>query len=164
VTGDTLTLPAVASSVPEARRFVRDALHALAAAGACDDAETLVSELATNAVLHARTEYTITVARTDGTVRVRVHDMSAVLPRQRTYGADSTTGRGIRLIASIAQDWGVEAEGEGKAVWFELPVEGRHAAIPSWDDEIDVEALLDSFDDDTAGTDGDAPSALALAA
>lgn len=58
-----LTLPAAPSSVPAARRFVRDALHRLGAAAAVDDAQALVSELATNAVIHARTAFTAAAAR-----------------------------------------------------------------------------------------------------
>jgi anti-sigma regulatory factor (Ser/Thr protein kinase) len=137
--------------VPEARRFVRDTLNALGAAGACDDAETLVSELATNAVLHAKTEFTIHVTRTDGTVRIRVHDLSTVLPRQRSYGLDSTTGRGIRLIMALAADWGVDRQGAGKAVWFELPADGASADNGSDDSRTDVETLLTRYDNDAAG-------------
>ena len=150
MTADTLTLSAVAESVPRARRFVRQRIIDLGAGGASDDAETLVSELATNAVLHARTDYTITVSRTNGTIRVRVFDLSTVLPRERHYGPDSTTGRGIRLIASLALHWGVEPEGGGKAVWFELGIDGGRSAARDWDDaEIDVDQLLATFDDVT---------------
>jgi anti-sigma regulatory factor (Ser/Thr protein kinase) len=60
VTTSQLTFPAEVSSVPAARRFARDSLIALGAAGACDDAEMLVCERATNAVLHARTSFTVT--------------------------------------------------------------------------------------------------------
>lgn len=142
------TLPPVALSVPEARRFVREALARLGAAGACDDAETLVSELATNAVLHARTPFTVEVSRDGATVRVCVLDLSPKEPRARAYGTGSTTGRGIRLIASVASDWGVEPQGRGKTVWFEVPAGGGLTAVPAWeDDDVDAEALLASFGD-----------------
>ena len=145
---DVVTLPAVAESVPDARRFIRRCLIEFDAEGAVDDAETLVSELATNAVLHAKTDFTIAVSRTNGTIHVRVHDLSAVLPRERHYGPDATTGRGIRLIAALALLWGVEPEGQGKAVWFELDAGGSSALTPGWDDAtVDVDALLDSYDD-----------------
>lgn len=164
MTADSLTLTAVAESVPKARRFVRQCILDLGADGASDDAETLVSELATNAVLHARTDYTISVSRSDATVRVRVFDMSSVLPRERHYGPDSTTGRGIRLIASIALHWGVEPEADGKAVWFELGIDGARSDAQDWDEaEIDVDQLLAGYDDDVAGA-GAAPAALAMAA
>lgn len=165
MTVDSRTLPAAADSVPKARRFVRERVLALGAHGACDDAETLVSELATNAVLHAKTDYTITISRTGDTIRVRVFDLSTVLPRERHYGPDSTTGRGIRLIASLATDWGVEPEGAGKAVWFELPVDGTNPNTLRADTaDLDVEQLLGVYDDvDDGRTDVRAQS-MAMAA
>lgn len=151
---DVTILPAEPASVPAARRCVRDALAGLGADGAAEDAQTLVSELATNAVLHARTPFTLQVVRRDDVVQVRVADRSAVLPRQRSYGPESTTGRGMRLIASIATAWGIDSEGGGKVVWFELPAEGRTTAVPPWDDEtMDVDALIASFDDADGGSD-----------
>src|SRR3954463_11783393 len=126
-----VTLPAVTDSVSAARRFVRGALSDLDAAGACDDVVTLVSELATNAVIHARTPYTIVVSRDGDTVRVGVHDLSAVIPRRRAYGLDATTGRGLRLVASMSSDWGIEAQSGGKVVWFEVPCEGVRTS-PEW--------------------------------
>jgi len=69
-----MTLPGRTDSVPAARRFVMDALMTLDAAGACDEAVALVSELATNAVIHARTAYTIAVTRNGDTVSVGVYD------------------------------------------------------------------------------------------
>jgi len=160
VSADSLTLPAQAESVCKARRFVRQRLLELSAEAATDDAETLVSELATNAVLHARTEYTIRVTRSNGMIRVRVHDLSAVLPRQRHYGTDSTTGRGIRLVTALAVDWGVDPEDPGKAIWFDLAADGGADAI-SWG-ESEIDALLDAFDDGREGP--SAPGTLAMAA
>jgi anti-sigma regulatory factor (Ser/Thr protein kinase) len=163
VTVEILTLPALAHTVPEARRFVRRALLSLDADGACDDAEALVSELATNAVLHAQTEYTIQVTREGSTVRVRVHDRSAVLPRQRAYGSDATTGRGLRLVASIASAWGCQRDRVGKALWFDLPAQGSTSSVPTWGDEMDVNALLATLaDEDDHGQ--EAPAAWAMAA
>lgn len=132
----------------------------LDAAGACDDAEALVSELATNAVLHARTTYSVSVDRLNGTIRVGVHDASPALPRQRSYGSTATTGRGLRLLGSIASSWGVDQDASGKSVWFELPVQGSSSAFEPWDlDDPDLEGLLATFDDD-AGP-GAVPQALA---
>jgi anti-sigma regulatory factor (Ser/Thr protein kinase) len=146
----TRTLPARTASVPSARRFVMQALTDLGAEGACDDVVALVSELATNAVIHARTSYTIVVSREGDTVRVGVHDLSPVIPRRRAYGMDATTGRGLRLVASMSSAWGIEAESEGKVVWFEVRLEGDRA-IPEWYADLDVEALLSAFGDGDFG-------------
>jgi anti-sigma regulatory factor (Ser/Thr protein kinase) len=147
----TLTLPASTESVPAARRFVTEALTDLGAAGACDDAVALVCELATNAVIHARTSYTIAVSRDGDAVRVGVHDLSAVMPRRRSYGLDATTGRGLRLVASMSSDWGIEAESAGKVVWFEMPCEGGDRTPPEWYADVDVEALLSAFGEGELG-------------
>jgi anti-sigma regulatory factor (Ser/Thr protein kinase) len=144
-----VTLPAVTDSVSAARRFAFQALRNLDAVGACDDAVTLVSELATNAVIHARTPYTIAVSRDGDTVRVGVHDFSAVIPRRRAYGLDATTGRGLRLVATLASNWGIDAETPGKVVWFEVPCEGSQNPA-AWYADVDVEALLTAFDDGDA--------------
>jgi hypothetical protein len=143
----SLTLPAVTESVRTARRFVMKVLTDLDAPGACDDAVALVSELATNAVIHAQTAYTIVVSRDAGTVRVVVHDLSAVIPRLRVYGSNATTGRGLRLVATISTVWGIAPEPAGKAVWFEVGCEsGRE--VPAWDPDVDVDASLHAYDDD----------------
>jgi anti-sigma regulatory factor (Ser/Thr protein kinase) len=119
-----LTLSAAPESVSSARRFVRTALTDLDAPEACDDAVALVSELATNAVIHARTVYTIVVSRDANSARVGVHDLSTVVPRQRASGSDALTGRGLRLVASISSDWGVDLVTRGKGVWFTVSCAG----------------------------------------
>ena len=155
----SVTLPADAVSVPAARRFVRERLVELGAAGACDDAEALVSELATNAVLHARTPFTVEVSRQGETVRVRVLDASPAPPRVRDYGPDSTTGRGMRLVAALSSDWGMESHSGEKAVWFELPAAGSTASVDGWHEDADLESLLERFGE--VGPSGSEPVARA---
>lgn len=112
----------------------------------------LASELATNAVLHARTPFTVEVSRDGLTARICVLDLSPARPRIRDYGTEATTGRGMRLVASIAADWGVEPQGRGKTVWFALPVAGSAAPVLAWEDgDIDVDALLAGFGDEDSG-------------
>ena len=90
----------------------------------CDDAiadaELLVSELVTNAVLHARSETRVTIQRDGSTVRISVYDTSRARPRLRQLGPESVTGRGLLLVDRIARRWGVEPEDDGKSVWFEI--------------------------------------------
>ena len=118
----SIELPVERSAASRARRFTRDVLTRLGVAdGVVDDAELLVSELVTNAVLHARSESRIDVERADGSVRVTVYDNSPALPRLRNYGADAVTGRGLLLVDRLAREWGVEKIAEkGKGIWFEL--------------------------------------------
>jgi anti-sigma regulatory factor (Ser/Thr protein kinase) len=152
-----VTLPAVTESVPAARRFVMNALQGMDAADVCDDVVALVSEVATNAVIHARTPFTIVVRREEDTVRVRVHDRSAVIPRRRAYGLDATTGRGLRLVDTMSSDWGIEPETGGKVVWFDVGCDGDRTPL-EWYADVDVDALLDAFDDgDLVGSSRTAP-------
>lgn len=108
-----------------ARRFVRRFLAARHVH--CDDdaVELLVSEMVTNAVLHASGEITVYVAATSDNLRVEVHDRSPRLPRQRRHADDAATGRGLDLVSTLAARWGARTlHGVGeerKVVWFEVP-------------------------------------------
>lgn len=110
------------ASVGESRSFVRGVLGAWGLPGLCDDAVLLVSELTSNAVLHARTPMTLTVSWRRGTnrVRVTVHDESRVPPSLRDHDVNATTGRGMQIVAAVAHASGVVPSATGKDVWFEL--------------------------------------------
>lgn len=81
----------VAESVRQARRFVIDTLAGWGS-DAGDDASLLVSELATNAVIHAGTDYTVTITMTAEVLRVSVADGSAASARRCRYGDLAATG------------------------------------------------------------------------
>lgn len=89
-----------------------------------DTCVLLVSELATNAVLHARTPFTVSIARHDG-VRVEVCDDDPTMPHVREYSIDAASGRGLQLLSSLANSFGTRTVDGGKAVWFELAWNGR---------------------------------------
>ena len=120
----TLLLPPEPSSPGRARDFVAAALEAWGTAELREQARLLTSELVTNAVMHARTDVTVTVIRDDArqAVRVTVADGSEVPPRRRPYGALATTGRGIAMVAKAAKNFGIDVRPGGKTVWFELPI------------------------------------------
>jgi anti-sigma regulatory factor (Ser/Thr protein kinase) len=119
---ERLDLAGDVTSVGEARTLVRDSLQRWHLDGLSDTAALLLSELATNAVLHARSAYTVTVERRPDAVRVTVHDRSPVAPARRRHGLRAATGRGLALVETLAHDWGsCDSElGLAKAVWFEL--------------------------------------------
>jgi anti-sigma regulatory factor (Ser/Thr protein kinase) len=133
---NVLDLPPTTDSVPMARRFVRSRLVDGAADGSVDlDAATLlVSEVVTNAILHARTTVTLTVDVADEVVRITVRDGSPVPPRLHAFAPTSATGRGLLLLDRLARRWGVDADPVtgGKAVWFEVgePTESGWGDIP----------------------------------
>ncbi|WP_351234029.1 ATP-binding protein [Streptomyces sp. NPDC002133] len=93
-----------------------------------DTAVLLVSELVANACRHARVppgrEVWTRCELRDGTLRVEVSDASDVLPRPREAAPDDESGRGLALVAALADAWGAHprACGFGKTVWFEMSV------------------------------------------
>lgn len=115
-----LALDPVPASAAAARRVVGDTL----AQWGCDDlaeaGRLLVSELVTNAVLHARTAMTVVLRLRPNGVRIEVHDASPVAPVLRNYEDGAMTGRGLALVAELSARWGVDRDGGGKSVWFEL--------------------------------------------
>ena len=129
-----LELPPTTDSVPVARRFVREAL-----AGTSADVETallLVSEVATNAVLHARSPFRITIVDGTDPVRIEIYDGSPVPPRMHAFSATSGTGRGLRMLDQLAHSWGVLANGAGKVVWFEIADPSEQSWAPFVVDEL----------------------------
>lgn len=84
-----------------------------------DDALLGVSELVTNACLHARSALTVDViADGDGEVRIEVSDESTLIPQMRPGEPWATTGRGLGLLQALGR-WGVNgASSSGKIIWF----------------------------------------------
>ena len=116
-----IDLPPVASSVPLARRLVRDVLRTWNAPQDRADAELLITELVANVVDHAGGDVlTLELALGGAWLRIGVVDGSAIRPVVREMSHQSERGRGIRLVAEIADRWGAEDHRDGKRVWFEL--------------------------------------------
>ena len=139
-----VTLPGEARSVPTARRFVESILQAWAQPEHGWTAALVVSELAGNCALHARTPFTVRVALSGDRVRLEVSDGSRQPLTVRGYGPESATGRGLRLVDELASGWGVDArpEGqEGKTVWVDLPSGGGSGGVEDdepLDDDLDA--------------------------
>jgi len=115
-------LPGEPSSVRQARSLVRGALSSWHLEGLVTDAVLMVSELATNAVLHARSSFAVEAARVGPVVRVTVYDCSPTAPMPRLHSTTAGTGRGLAMVAELADSWGT-GRGEPpytKGVWFEV--------------------------------------------
>ncbi len=107
--------------VPEARRALRELLRHWGKPGRSEIAELLTSELVTNALVHTDHDAVLTATVSPRGLRVEVRDFVGRRPRLRVPNADDGThGRGLVLVESLADAWGVRAHGVGKAVWFEL--------------------------------------------
>ncbi len=115
--------PPASRSVPEARRRVSATLADWGLDGLADTVVLLVSEIVTNAVLHARTDLTVSVSEEGTGVRVSVADGSPLPPALRRHSATSTTGRGIQLLDMLADSWHAESSAQGKVVWFTVTSE-----------------------------------------
>jgi anti-sigma regulatory factor (Ser/Thr protein kinase) len=103
-----------------ARHFVTDALRRAGHDGTLlVDAQIVLSELAANAVLHACSGFSVAVRCTSEGVRLAVGDTSPVEPTPRDE-PEQSSGRGIRLVAALATNWGVDVGSEGKTIWAEL--------------------------------------------
>ncbi|RYU10045.1 ATP-binding protein [Nocardioides iriomotensis] len=113
-------LPPEPASVGEARRLVRDLLVASDREDLLESGALVVSEVVTNALLHAGTPIDV-AAWVDGTgLRVEVSDGSPHLPARRRYATTAGTGRGMLMLESVVDDWGVTRHDRGKTVWFHL--------------------------------------------
>ena len=112
--------PPEPASIPAARHFAVDAIDDMGG-NHRDEVELLVSELATNAVLHARTPLRLTLCRRGRRLRIEVGDGDPTPPRLNLRPNPlHPGGRGMCLVNSLADDWGVDVTDEGKTIWFEL--------------------------------------------
>lgn len=120
----TARLAAGADSPLAARRFVSSVLSRRPYEGRVElrDARLVVSELATNAVIHAATPFVVSVRCTGSAVRISVRDWNPSRPVLRGGDFASLSGRGLHLVAAIAEAWGVEDDPDGKTIWAELPL------------------------------------------
>lgn len=107
-------------------RAARDARQFVLDTGWSDDEEanlrlaTAVSELVTNAILHARTPFTVGVRRLENAIRVDVTDTSDEMPVKRPHDVNEVTGRGLHIVEKLSDAWGISKNAQGKTVWFEL--------------------------------------------
>lgn len=121
---DERTFPNESRSIPLARRYTIEKLAGVTP-DICDAIAVLVSELATNSVRHASSDFTVSVEREPHQIRVAVSDAGAGVPFLRSPSRRDASGRGLQIVRELADDWGVRAraDGPGKTVWFTLTLE-----------------------------------------
>ncbi|MFF4961916.1 ATP-binding protein [Streptomyces sp. NPDC001222] len=122
-------LPRHARSVARARALLRDQAASWKLPDEVTEAAVLLlSELMTNAYRHARVspgrEIRARCVLEADRLRVSVTDANDTLPTPRQAAPDDESGRGLALVAALAEKWGAEprAAGIGKTVWFELRI------------------------------------------
>ncbi|WP_020133340.1 SpoIIE family protein phosphatase [Streptomyces sp. 351MFTsu5.1] len=113
------------AEVGRARAVVREQLHDWGLAKLADSAELMVSELVTNAVRHAhRQPVQLRLVRGD-TLLCEVDDDDHDLPNLSSAGPTDERGRGLRVVSTLAREWGTSRTRTGKTVWFELTLPRR---------------------------------------
>ena len=105
-------------AVTAARVMVHDAL-APWPRQVVETVELVASELATNAVRHARTGFEMTIEANEE-IRVEVTDRGAGRPTPVSPEPRDLTGRGLRIVEALSDAWGVTVRPEGKTVWCTL--------------------------------------------
>ncbi|MFN2608415.1 MAG: ATP-binding protein [Acidimicrobiales bacterium] len=138
-----LSLPADPSSASVARRFVRGVLDRWGAEEFEEPATLLISELVTNAVLHAHSAPEVVVRLEAGRLWVGVSDGLDASPVRKHYGPEAATGRGMMLVERIASTWGTDVTDSGKVVWFELAPGSSGVAATTGASIFDLDDLLD---------------------
>jgi anti-sigma regulatory factor (Ser/Thr protein kinase) len=115
-----LFVPAT-SAIAGARAFVGDVLQVWGSDGRLiADATIVMSELASNAVRHARSAFRITLSREGSRIRMEVDDADATVPAQREVSHAGTGGLGLKIVESLCARYGVEERAGGKVVWAEF--------------------------------------------
>jgi anti-sigma regulatory factor (Ser/Thr protein kinase) len=110
-------------SVGAARRFVADRIPD-AGAEVRDSVSVMVSELSTNALVHAAGGFEVSVERSDRDVVVSVSDQEDGKPILQSPGPSEPHGRGLRIVDALSDEWGISANAvAGKSVWFRMSLE-----------------------------------------
>jgi anti-sigma regulatory factor (Ser/Thr protein kinase) len=157
----TLILTPQPPSVRRAREWVTDVLIGIGRPELAESARLSVSELVTNALLHADPPMRVEVRGTTAHPRIEVSDQSLQPPEPRRRPVDagdeltwSTGGRGLNLVAAHSVAWGadIDPRGRGKVVWFEPSPEPREQPIAGAVFDLDeaIESLGGQIDDPDA--------------
>jgi serine/threonine-protein kinase RsbW len=110
-------------SVPLARRFALQFVDDVPRE-VCQEVLLIVSELATNCIRHTMSAFEVRVERGPNSIRIECEDVEPSRPFMRWPTVEETTGRGLQIVSSLADDWGVTpaAAGSGKTVWARIRV------------------------------------------
>ena len=105
-----------------ARAFVAENLQGWQLDDMVETASLVVSEVVTNAVIHARSDAELLLERTPTALRISVIDHGEGLSqREKTGGGDG--GRGLVIVEALSSRWGTEPTDGGNCVWAELAIE-----------------------------------------
>lgn len=109
------------AAVTAARRFVSATLQHWDLEHIAPDALLVVSEMATNAVLHAGSPFRVFIHHSPGILHLSVRDAQRGWFEQGSPSDAEVNGRGVSIVEAVADRWGCDAVSDGKVVWAELP-------------------------------------------
>ncbi|MFE9997448.1 ATP-binding protein [Streptomyces avermitilis] len=110
----------VSGGVRAGRQWTRRQLESLP--WTADEPETVdavvltVSELLTNAHVHAHSDAHLVLTWDGDCLHVNVHDNDPTPPRQRDPDAGEVSGRGVGIVRALADEWGMRCQRHGKTV------------------------------------------------
>lgn len=111
-------LAAESKSAALARDFVRLHLVAHDLPDLVEDLRLVVSELATNAVVHAQTPFLVTLSSANGSVLLAIQDESTSGPVRASPDVMDMSGRGLMIVEALSREWGASTDAHGfKSVW-----------------------------------------------
>ena len=117
------TFEATPLSASHVRAFVSQHLVEHRLLYLVDPVRLVASELATNALVHAQTAFTVTLGTLAETVLLTVRDWSGALPARRCAQAMDSAGRGLEIVDIVSLAWGITEDPAGsKAVWASFPI------------------------------------------
>jgi DNA-binding NarL/FixJ family response regulator len=105
----------------QARAFARSTLQQWADADTVDTVELLLSELVTNAVVHANSSPDVALRLLPDRLHVAVTDRMQLDLDRPPADDDAESGRGLSLVEALASSWGTVPVDDGKIVWFDVP-------------------------------------------
>jgi len=125
-------LPPVARSARAARDLVARTCLDWECSAQVGAATLVISELVTNAMLHAGTDLSVSLARCGPWMRLAVRDANSRTPQPQLVDTSQVSGRGMLLVAAVSEAWGVLPTSDGgKVVWAVLPAGARAAQHPT---------------------------------
>lgn len=116
-----------AQRVAAMRTLVRARLRYNGLSALIDDVELLVSELVTNAIEHSRgTEITVSLRLDGRSLQLEVIDQTRRLPQIQEPDDDDESGRGLLIVATLADSWGVKDD--GRSTWCTVAIRDEAAS------------------------------------
>jgi len=112
------------------RELVRESLAGVDPA-VLEDVLVMASELAANAVMHARSPFLVHLYADAARIWLGVEDANTRMPRFAVVPQGATGGRGLALVEALATRWGADRVPGGKLVWFEVALAASRAAPTS---------------------------------